>query len=108
MLRFILTILLMAACFFAGKMSAMDDPREFIVENVEKAFEKTEVFVAEILALTRNENLEMQYPDLYRKLMAFLATPQIKAQLENPNRSNSPLYQKLVELVTLIQSKLNS
>ena len=108
MLRFIMTILLMAACFFAGKMSAMEKPVEFIVENVEESIEKNEVSPAEILALTRNENLKMQYPDLYRKLMVFLAVPQIKAQLENPNRSSSPLYQKLVELVTLIQSKLNS
>lgn len=101
--RFIMMLLLMAACFFAGKMSAQEEPVQFIIENVEQA----EVSPQEIMALTRNQDLKNQFPDLHRKLMIFLATPQIQAQLANPNRSSSPLYQKLVELVVLINSKLN-
>jgi hypothetical protein len=103
MFRFIMMVLLMAACFFAGKMSAQEGQDQFIVEYVEQA----EVSPQEILALARNQDLKTQFPDLHGKLMIFLARPQIQAQLVNPNRSSSPLYQKLVELVVLINSKLN-
>lgn len=103
MFRFIMMIMLMAACFFAGRISAFEKPEEFVVENVAQA----QVTPQEILALARNSVLKEQYPDLHRKLMIFLATPQVQVQLVNPNRSSSPIYQKLVELVVLIKSKLN-
>ncbi len=103
MFRFIMMIMLMAACFFAGKMSAQEEPIQFIVEDVEQA----EVLLQEIVALARNQVLKTQYPELYHDFMVFLASPQIQEQLINPNRSNSLVYQKLVDLVLLIRSNLN-
>ena len=103
MLRFIMTILLMAACFFAGKMSAQEVPDFQVVYEAQAP----EITNQEIIALVRNPDLKAQFPDLYGKLMLLLATPQIQAQLINPNRANSPLYQTLVDLVALIEAKLN-
>jgi hypothetical protein len=102
MFRFILTILLMAACFFAGKMLAQEELIEFSYEVPEQA----DVSLQEILALTQNVDLQSQFPDLYNQLMGLLATPQIQLELVNPDRLNSPVYQSLLDLVMLINLQL--
>ncbi len=95
MFRFIMMLLIMIASFCAGRMSAAEAPVPFVVENVAQA----EITPQEILALMRNEDVKARFPEEHRKLIIFLATPQIKAQLVNPNRASSPLYQALVKLV---------
>jgi len=104
MFRFIMMIMLLVASFFAGRVTAAEAPIPFIVEDVEL---QAEVTPQEILAFVRSNEVKTRFPDLHRKLLVFLATPQMQAQLANPNRSSSPLYQKLAELVILIRSKLN-
>src|ERR1700722_15830684 len=98
MFRFIMTVLLMAACFYAGKMSAQEEPVQFIIENVEQ----DEVSPQELLALVQNPQLKAQFPKIYLKLIAILNTPKIQAELINPNRSQSRIYTRLVEMVIAI------
>jgi hypothetical protein len=104
MLRFIMTILLMVACFFAGRLTAQENACPYIVKTIEQI----EVTPQEILALTRNADLQTQFPDLYHQLMVLVASPQVQTELVNPDRSSSLIYQKLADLVILINSRLQT
>ena len=102
MFRFLMMLVLMALSFFAGKMSAQEEPDfEVIYEQPVSAGS-----ISEILALVRNPQLQSQFPDLHHNLIVFLATRHVQEALLNPNRSDSAVYQQLQDLVDSINTQL--
>ena len=101
MFKFLKIIVLLAVGFFAGRLLASE---LFQVDEVFVTQEVPTITVSDLYSLIQNEALKNQYPTLYAKLLALLATPQIGTVLAARTPQDSQIYTQFAEFVKKLQA----